>query len=393
MTAFAPVSLRKLVSEVSTWNPLKPGNEDEAFEYIDLSAIDQELKAITGARTVQCAEAPSRARQLVQEGDVLVSTVRPNLNGVAMVPPHLDGATASTGFCVIRANRAALEPGYVFHWVKSPAFVLSMVAQATGASYPAVSDRIVLDSEIPLPPLSEQRRIVAILDKADALRTKRREALAQLDRLAQSMFVEMFGDPKSNPLGWPTAKLEDVATKITDGEHLTPERKEHGIKLLSARNIQDGYLAFGDVDYVDEAEYQRISKRCKPEPGDVLISCSGSIGRVAPVETKEPLALVRSAALVKPNYDKVTTRFLEMWLRTPFMNREMLKSAKSSSQANLFQGPIRGLPILLPPRGLQLTFDRQIAALRHVRDAQRSSALRLKSLFASLQNHAFQGEV
>jgi type I restriction enzyme S subunit len=243
------------------------------------------------------------------------------------------------------------------------------------------------------PPLPEQRRIAAILDKADALRTKRRAALAQLDHLAQSMFVEMFGDPQSNPLGWPMARLEDVATKITDGEHQTPERTEHGIKLLSARNIQDGYLDFADVDYVDDAEYQRISKRCKPEHGDVLISCSGSIGRVAPVETEEPLALVRSAALVKPNFEKVTTRFLEMWLRTPFMNREMLKSAKSSSQANLFQGPIRGLPIPLPPRGLQLTFDRQIAALGRMRDSHRSSALRLERLFASLQSYAFLGQV
>ncbi|MGE0112928.1 hypothetical protein [Aquabacterium sp.] len=181
MKALPSVPLKALVSQVSTWNPLKSEHDGDSFDYIDLSALDQELKAITGARTIPCAEAPSRARQLVRADDVLVSTVRPNLNGVAMVPQKLDGATASTGFCVIRANREVLDPSYVFHWVRSPRFVSNMVSLATGASYPAVSDRIVFDSEIPLPTLEEQCRVAAILDKADALHAKRREAMAQLD--------------------------------------------------------------------------------------------------------------------------------------------------------------------------------------------------------------------
>jgi len=217
VNAKCSIPIGRLVSQVLTWNPLKPGNEEDSFEYIDLSAIDQELKRITGARNILCAEAPSRARQLVRADDVLVSTVRPNLNGLAIVPSELDGATASTGFCVLRANREVLEPGYIFHWAKSPGFVANMVSLATGAGYPAVSDRIILDSGIPLPPLSEQRRIAAILDKADALRTKRREALAQLDRLAQAIFVEMFGDPAVNPKGWPVSCIGNLLESASYG--------------------------------------------------------------------------------------------------------------------------------------------------------------------------------
>ena len=206
MSSLRVVAIGDCVRSVGTWNPLTEAG-GEKFLYIDLSAIDQERKEIVAARSVACAEAPSRARQLVEQGDVLVSTVRPNLNGVARVRGEHHGATASTGFCVLRPAGEKLDSAYAFQWVKSSNFVNAMVSMATGASYPAVSDRIIFESKIPLPPLPEQRRIAAILDQADALRAKRREALAQLDSLTQSIFIEIFGDPELNPLNWPKAAL------------------------------------------------------------------------------------------------------------------------------------------------------------------------------------------
>lgn len=92
------------MERAQTWNPSR-SPVDGVFEYIDLSAVDQAAKVIISARELPCSEAPSRARQLVQSADILVSTVRPNLNGVASVPGQLDGATAYTGFCVLRASK------------------------------------------------------------------------------------------------------------------------------------------------------------------------------------------------------------------------------------------------------------------------------------------------
>lgn len=203
----APLSaIGDVVDQVVSWQPERD-DPDGTFTYIDLGAVDQEAKIVTGARELACSEAPSRARQLVHAGDVLVSTVRPSLNGVAHVPMEFDGATASTGFCVLRPRASRLDGRYLYQWVKSPGFVGDMVRKATGASYPAVSDRIVWESKLPLPPLPEQQRIAGILDKADALRAKRRAALAQLDTLTQSIFLDMFGDPATNPKGWSTCRL------------------------------------------------------------------------------------------------------------------------------------------------------------------------------------------
>ena len=159
--------ISNLILPVSKKNPsVFPAN---VFTYVDINSVDVSQKRITDPKIIPCSSAPSRARQLLQSEDILVSTVRPNLNCVAHVPRELDGAIASTGFCVLRPDNQSLNSRYLYHWVQTRAFIGDMISKATGASYPAVSDSIIHASEIPLPPLEEQRRIAAILDKADAL--------------------------------------------------------------------------------------------------------------------------------------------------------------------------------------------------------------------------------
>ena len=225
MIAHQTAAIGRMTEPVSTWDPARD-DATGVFTYIDLSAVDQDAKIVAGARELACSEAPSRARQRVKTGDVLVSTVRPNLNAVARVPQELDGATASTGFCVLRPRSGQLDGEYLFHWVRSPRFVEEMVRRATGASYPAVSDRIICESPLPLPPLPIQRRIAELLAKADSLRVKRRAALGQLDTLTQSIFLDMFGDPATNPKRWPVTPLSAVS-RVTTGS--TPPTAKDGM--------------------------------------------------------------------------------------------------------------------------------------------------------------------
>ena len=117
-----PVPIYTIVRPVESWNPLRV-DPDESFSYIDLGSVDQERKVITQAKQTRCGDAPSRVRQLVKAGDILVSTVRPNLNGVAQVPHDLDGATASTGFCVLRPDPTKADPRYLMQWVGRHALV------------------------------------------------------------------------------------------------------------------------------------------------------------------------------------------------------------------------------------------------------------------------------
>jgi type I restriction enzyme S subunit len=147
---------------------------------------------------------------------------------------------------------------------------------------------------------------------------------------------------------WPIVSIKEIANKVTDGEHATPQRSESGILLLSARNIQNGYLDLREVDYIPLNEYERIIKRCHPEPGDVLVSCSGAVGRVCLVPQNLQFNLVRSVALIKPNH-KVNSRFLQYSLQSELLQNQILRAQNQSAQPNLFLGSINKLKLPLPP--------------------------------------------
>lgn len=179
------------------------------------------------------------------------------------------------------------------------------------------------------------------------------------------------------PVNWACCCLDDIALKITDGEHATPVRVEKGHYLLSARNVRDGFIDVTDVDYVGTEEFERIRKRCDPNAGDILLSCSGSIGRVAVVDANYKYAMVRSAALIKHSQANVDSDFLSLALRSPCLQIQIERSSKQSAQANLFIEPIRRLVVLIPPLAEQkriVAKVEQLMALMDQLEAQQAAA-------------------
>ena len=158
--------LSELIEKTSKANPSEDFPDDN-FEYIDISSIDNENKVIISTKTMKGRDAPSRARQVVKSGDLLVSTVRPNLNAVALIPPKYDNEICSTGFCILRTDKQQIIPEYLYLISRSEYFISSLVKACSGANYPAVRSSDVKSVLIPLPPLPTQRRIVAILEKAE----------------------------------------------------------------------------------------------------------------------------------------------------------------------------------------------------------------------------------
>ena len=150
------------------------------------------------------------------------------------------------------------------------------------------------------------------------------------------------------PKSWNVKTVKDISTQVTDGEHTTPERSESGYHLLSARNVKNSYLDLSNVDYVQEKELKRIQKRCNPEHGDILISCSGTIGNVCIVPMGTNAGMVRSAALVKLNKDKIEPEYAELVLQSFNLQNQMKVSVASSVQGNIFQGAIKKLRIPYP---------------------------------------------
>ena len=208
---------------------------------------------------------------------------------------------------------------------------------------------------IPYPPIEKQAEIADHLRRITSLIDRQTEQLLLLDQLVKSRFIELFGDPKQNPKGYPVKEFDEISVLITDGEHVTPRRTDKGIYLLSARNILNHALQLDDVDYIDEEEYTRIARRVVPQAGDVLISCSGSIGRCCVVPEELQFQMVRSAALIRFD-DTIKPVFAEWLITSDELQRQISMSATQSSQANLFQGKIRKLRGYVPPLELQEQF-------------------------------------
>lgn len=377
-----------LVDAVDSWAPER---DDPAgtFTYIDLSAVDQETKTISGARDFACADAPSRARQLVRAGDVLVSTVRPNLNAVARVPGELDGATASTGFCVLRPRAGQLDAGYLFHWVRSPQFIGEMVRRATGASYPAVTDRIVCESKLPLPPLPEQQRIAAVLDKADALRAKRNAALARLDDLTKSIFLDVFGEPVTNPKGWKIDALGNLASTTSGG---TPNREVGEYFGGGIPWVKSGELHQQIVTATEETLTQRgleeSSAKLMPV-GTVLVAMYGAtVGAVSILGIE---ASTNQAVCCLSPSEAFDAEYLASLLR--FLAPALLAKRVGGAQPNLSQDLLRKLRVPVPPRDLQDRFSAHVAAVANIRRRAEQSRISTDELFFALRDCAFQGRL
>ena len=179
--------------QVKSYDPGK--HPDKPFRYIDITSVDNQAKRITTARTLLGKEAPSRARQVIQAGDVLVSTTRPNLNAVAFVPDELDGELCSTGFCVLRAGTDII-PSFLFAFIQSSEFVASLSELVKGALYPAVTDGQVRNQIIPLPPIVEQMHIAHILTEqmaaVDRARAAAEEQLLGINALPAALLKQAF---------------------------------------------------------------------------------------------------------------------------------------------------------------------------------------------------------
>lgn len=284
--------------------------------YIDISSIDNTMQKVTDITSVTFGDAPSRAQQKIEYGDIVVSTVRPNLKNIAIIDRYEPNIVASSGFCVLR-NTECIERNYLFHYVTSDIFTQHLMKITTGANYPAVRDQDVRDSIIPLPPKSTQLAIVSELDKISELIRLKKEQLKDFENIAQSIFYEMFGDPVENEMGWEVKKLGDVCSQITDGTHNSPINTKDGeFKYITAKNIKKEGIVLDNITYVDADTHHSIYSRCNPKYGDILYIKDGVTTGIATINNlDEEFSLLSSVALLKLE-DKIINYYLKAVLNT-----------------------------------------------------------------------------
>ena len=247
--------------------------------------------------------------------------------------------------------------------------------------------------QIPLPPLAEQKRIAGILDAADALRAKRREALAQLDTLLQSTFLDMFGDPVTNPMGWEKPRLEDVCKKVIDCPHSTPCWTGSGVVCLRTSNLGKGEWNWADTRFVTEGDYTERTRRSEVLPNDIILSREGTVGVLALVDEGMRLCMGQRLVQLRVNDSLLDPRFLLNLLLHDLAPERLSRLMAGSTSKHLNVKELRKLPVLLPPLDIQHRFSVIAESVEQQKTRQRAHLTELDILFASLQSRAFRGDL
>ena len=249
--------------------------------------------------------------------------------------------------------------------------------------------------EIPLPPLPEQRRIAGILDAADALRRRRREALALLDTLPGAIFAEMFGDPRDNPLGYPARKLSDLCSRITVGVVIKPASYyvDEGVPALRSVNVREGGFDLKDLKYFSQETNDGPLNKSKMKKGDVIIVRTGQPGRAAVVDEEVAGANCIDMLIASPKEDELLPYFLEAFLNSDAGRQMALSNQTGQVQQHLNATALKGIDFITPPIEEQREFARRLDEVRRVKEHLITHLTELDTLFASLQSRAFAGEL
>jgi type I restriction enzyme S subunit len=294
-----------------------------------------------------------------------------------------------------RIVRLTPKPGYSLDWLlhvlRNGLNTISGLGRHALVSNVALADLRQL--KVPFHTSEEQRRIAAILDQAETLRSQRRQALAHLDTLTQSLFLDMFGDPVENKNDIAVCQLQALCNRITDGTHQSPDWVEDGIPFLFISNIVDGTIIFDTHKFISEATYLELTKRCPIEIGDVLYTTVGSYGNAAVVTDSKRFAFQRHIAHIKPDRSKADALFLAAMLQSMGVRRQVDKVAKGVAQKTVNLADLKGLTVFAPPIPLQQTFATRIQAIEALKATYRTALAQLDALFASLQQRAFAGEL
>ena len=324
------------------------------YQYIDLASVDRDTHQISETQTINADNAPSRAQQIVHTNDVLLGATRPMLKRYCYIEDKFDNQICSTGFCVLRANDDVVLPRWIYHQISSTAFFAYVEKVQKGASYPAIADADVKAFRIPVPPIPVQREIVRILDNFTEL-TAELTAELTVELTARKKQYEFY----RNELLSFTAKSEMV--ELGDVCHFV--RGPFGGALKKEIFQPNGYAVYEQQNaiyqnlrfryYIDEEKFNEL-RRFAVQPGDVIVSCSGTIGKTFVIPENAPEGIINQALLkLTPNSEKINVFYLQFFFENT-ISKIMNKVARGGAIKNVPSvSELKAIKLYLPPVEIQ----------------------------------------
>ena len=344
------------------------------------------------------------AKYRLQSGDVLFNTTNsPELVGkTTAFSGHAEPVVFSNHFVRLRVDDKRLDPWYLARWLthqQQRRVFESLCTQWVNQASVRKDD--LLSLRIPLPPLPEQKRIAAILAKADRLRRLRRTARDLSDSYLQSVFLEMFGDPVTNPMGWETDLLGNLGSgqnAIVDGPFGASVNtkvdyvRDGEIPVIRTKNVRPFEFVEDDLKFIRREKFETI-KRSRVVPGDIILTKVGTVGNVCifPDHFEEAVLSTTGSCKITPDTHKIDRVFLAHHLHV--MRTHMNQVASEGVQAFLNMKTIKAFQITLPPASLQQEFAHIVHQFERLRAQQREAQRQAEHLFQTLLHRAFRGEL
>ena len=375
---------------------IHPSLAEAATPYLGLEHLDGD-GGINCIQTVGSAGLKSNKFQF-SDRHVLFGKLRPYLRKIAR--PEFSGVCSTDIIPILPKDGVSRD--YLFYFLRTPDTVNLATSRCSGANLPRLAPKQLASFQIPLPPLAEQRRIARILDAVGALRANRREALAQLDTLIQSTFLDMFGDPVTNPMGWRVGRLEDYFSETRAGTCCGPfgsalkkhEYVDDGVPVWGIDNVKPNQFIQERSLFITPAKFAQL-RRYSVEPGDILISRAGTVGRMCvAVPTVERSIIGTNLIRLALNPGAMTPVYFAC-LYTFCGDRlpGLRASGDDRSYSFLNTTRLKSLVVPLPPLDLQHRFAATVESVEQQKARHRAHLAALDTLFASLQSRAFRGDL
>ncbi len=328
-------------------------------------------------------DAPTK---IAECGDILIS-VRAPIGALNIADKQ---CCIGRGLAALTVNETLCSPKYLWYGLECKVGELN--SKGTGSTFKAINKKILAETEIPLPPLEEQRRIAATLDKVSDLIAKRRAQLDKLDLLVKSRFVEMFGDPVANPHGYPVHKLSDYIEFLTSGSRGWAQYfSDEGEYFITIKNVKNCRITLNDVQHIvppDNAE----AKRTKVQEGDLLISITADLGRTG-VVTKEiadyGAYINQHLTCIRLNPKEVVSLYVAYYMESDAGKQQFQEKNQSAVKAGLNFNSINTLRLIVPPIEQQNSFIDFVERTDKLKLTIQKSLNKLETLKKSLMQHYF----
>ena len=368
-----------------------PPSGVEQSEYLMLSSknIDDDFITLDSPRFLSHSDyIAENKRTTVSEGDLLMTIVG-TIGRVAIVPEELKGICLQRSVAVIKPKREVVNNRYLMYQLQNMRPFLEK--EARGVAQKGIYLKQVSQLDIKLPELEHQMQIVKVLDKASKLIFLRRQQLAKLDELVKARFVEMFGEPSSNPMGWLQTTVGAECYYIKDGPHksLTDVGMENGYPFISVRNIVNGYIDFSTAKYISEADYKDAIKKCCPEKGDILYSKGGTTGIAKLVDIDIKFANWVHLAVLKFNHNEFNGSFFEKMLNCDYCYKQSQMLTKGIANRDLVLSAMAQIKIYKPPILLQNQFAAFVERIDQQKQTVQQSLEKLELMKKALMQEYF----